>query len=148
MDYQKLYNSLLKKSLELQKDQIALLKLTVDQNTIYFENSMEHKNADYENNTDINNPNNNDLIEWLHNINIDDQSIKKVCILFCFKSLPTSPCVVSILLTYSIANFIFTIFNFTQLFLKLKWINLSNSKVRLLLMISWRLLLIGILILK
>lgn len=85
MDHQKLYNSLLKKSLELQKDQIALLKLTVDQNTIHIENTTEHKNADYENNTDdISNTSNNDLIEWLRIINIDDQSIKKVCIFFFF----------------------------------------------------------------
>lgn len=84
MDYQKLYNSLLKKSLELQKDQIALLKLTVDQNTIHFENSTKHQNVDCENNTD-NNTSDHDLIEWLRNINIDDQSIKKVCNFFVLR---------------------------------------------------------------
>lgn len=82
MEYQKIYNSLLKKSLEHQKDQIDLLKLTVDQNMIHIDsgsNYWENKNTDYEKKSDdISNTSDNDLIEWLRSINIDDQSIKKV----------------------------------------------------------------------
>lgn len=75
-DCQKLYNSLLKKTLDDQKDQMALLKSMVEQNIAICSNCCCHKydEFDYENCT-----NDKDLIEWLRNIDVDEQSIKKVC---------------------------------------------------------------------
>lgn len=83
MDYQKLYNSLLKKSLDHKKEQISLLKSIVDQSTMHFEKYREYKNVNYEKNPDdIYDNCKNDLIRWLHSINIDVQSINKVHIFY------------------------------------------------------------------
>lgn len=74
LECQKLYNSLLKKTLEDQKDKTILLKSMVKQNiAIRCNCCLEYSDFDYEKS-----PNAKDLIEWLQCINIDKHSIKKV----------------------------------------------------------------------
>lgn len=76
LDCQKMYNGLLKKTLEDQKDQMSLLKSVVDQN---LEISCECRCQDYNNFNYENNTNSKDLVEWLCNMGVDKHSIKKVC---------------------------------------------------------------------
>lgn len=74
LECQKLYNNLLKKTLEDLKDQTVLLKSMVEQNiAIRCNCCLEYTHFDYEKS-----PNAKDLIEWLRGIDIDEHSIKKV----------------------------------------------------------------------
>lgn len=64
--------------LEDQKDQMALLKTIVEQNiAIHGCRFQDFINFDYENRSNAK-----DLIEWLREIDIDENSIKKVAIAF------------------------------------------------------------------
>lgn len=82
LECQKAYNSLLKKTLEDQKDQVALLKSATEQNITIRVNRCkgcrDYTDFDCENDPE-NNDCNKDLIEWLRNVGIDEHSIKKVC---------------------------------------------------------------------
>lgn len=77
---QKMYNCLLKSFLEQEKNQIALLKSTIEENAnrdVYF---RVNSNSNHENSPSEPSNNSFDLIEWLRDIDIDEESIKKVCI--------------------------------------------------------------------
>lgn len=77
LDCQRSYNSLLKKTLEDQKDQANLLKLAMEQKTTVLCSCFcrEFSHFDHENSVNSDE----DLVEWLRNIGgIDEHSIKKV----------------------------------------------------------------------
>lgn len=81
LECQKSYNSLLKKTLEDQRDQAALLKLTAEQNIAIrvdrCSGCRDYSDFDYVNGAE-NSDCSKDLIEWLRSVGIDENSIKKV----------------------------------------------------------------------
>lgn len=81
LECQKSYNNLLKKTLEDQKDQVALLRSTAEQNIAICTDRCsayrDYSDFDYENGSETNDCSK-ELIEWLRDVGIDEQSIKKV----------------------------------------------------------------------
>lgn len=83
LDCQNIYNSLLKTLLEQQKDYMALMKSTIEENAIGVDRDRccrVNSNLDSENSHNNYHSSNDsgDLIEWLRSINVDEESIKKV----------------------------------------------------------------------
>ncbi|XP_050533879.1 mitogen-activated protein kinase kinase kinase 15 isoform X2 [Daktulosphaira vitifoliae] len=73
LDHQKSYNTLLKKTLEDQKNQITLLKSIAQQNVTVTDSCRISISLSDETDQDSK-----DLIKWLHNIGIDESSIKRI----------------------------------------------------------------------